>query len=130
MKKTTMRKTTMRRIAAAAAAICMCAAALAPVASFAATITINEANNASVAGRTFEAYKVLNVSKSELPTETAGADVQYTYNYTVVDEWKPVLTAYFYAQEYAIRNIRIVIAAKKAGLSPQIIHERIRTSYV
>ena len=42
----------------------------------------------------------------------------------------PVLTAYFYAQEYAIRNIRIVIAAKKAGLSPQIIHERIRTSYV
>jgi|GEM_PF-843574 len=95
MKKTTMRKTTMRRIAAAAAAICMCAAALAPVASFAATITINEANNASVAGRTFEAYKVLNVSKSELPTETAGAEVQYTYNYTVVDEWKPVLTAYF-----------------------------------
>lgn len=42
----------------------------------------------------------------------------------------PVLTAYFYAQEYAVRNIRIVIAAKKAGLSPEIIHERIRTSYV
>ena len=42
----------------------------------------------------------------------------------------PVLTAYFYAQEYAVRNIRIVIAAKKAGLAPEIIHERIRTSYV
>jgi V/A-type H+-transporting ATPase subunit C len=42
----------------------------------------------------------------------------------------PVLTAYFYAQEYATRNVRIVIAAKKAGLSPEIIHERIRTSYV
>lgn len=42
----------------------------------------------------------------------------------------PVLTAYFYAQEYATRNIRIVIAAKKAGLAPEIIHERIRTSYV
>ena len=42
----------------------------------------------------------------------------------------PVLSAYFYAQEYAIKNIRIVIAAKKAGLAPEIIHERIRTSYV
>ncbi len=42
----------------------------------------------------------------------------------------PVLTAYFYAQEYAVKNIRIVIAAKKAGLAPEIIHERIRTSYV
>lgn len=42
----------------------------------------------------------------------------------------PVLTAYFYAQEYAAKNIRIVIAAKKAGLAPEIIHERIRTSYV
>ena len=42
----------------------------------------------------------------------------------------PVLTAYFYAQEYATRNIRIVIAAKKAGLAPEIISERIRTSYV
>ena len=42
----------------------------------------------------------------------------------------PVLTAYFYAQEYAVKNIRIVIAAKKAGLAAEIIHERIRTSYV
>ena len=41
-----------------------------------------------------------------------------------------VLTAYFYAQEYAVKNIRIVVAAKKAGLAPEIIHERIRTSYV
>ena len=41
-----------------------------------------------------------------------------------------VLTAYFYAQEYAVKNIRIVIAAKKAGLAAEIIHERIRTSYV
>ena len=42
----------------------------------------------------------------------------------------PVLSAYFYAQEYAVKNIRIVIAAKSAGLSPEIIHERIRMSYV
>lgn len=42
----------------------------------------------------------------------------------------PVLSAYFYAQEYAVRNIRIVVAAKKAGLAAEIIHERIRTSYV
>ena len=41
-----------------------------------------------------------------------------------------VLSAYFYAQEYAIRNIRIIIAAKRAGLAPEIIRERIRTSYV
>ena len=41
-----------------------------------------------------------------------------------------VLTAYFCAQEYAVKNIRIVAAAKKAGLSPEIIQERIRTSYV
>lgn len=62
----------------------------------------------------------------------------------LVDDWRmvlikeakhvtfgaPILSAYFYAQEYAVRNIRIVIAAKKAGLAPEIIHERIRTSYV
>lgn len=41
-----------------------------------------------------------------------------------------VLSAYFYAQEYAVKNIRIVIASKQAGLSAEIIHERIRTSYV
>ena len=42
----------------------------------------------------------------------------------------PVLSAYFYAQEYAVRNIRIVIAAKRAGLAAETIRERIRTSYV
>lgn len=42
----------------------------------------------------------------------------------------PILSAYFYAQEYAVKNIRIVIAAKNAGLDPQTIRERIRTSYV
>lgn len=41
-----------------------------------------------------------------------------------------VLTAYFYAQEYAIKNIRIVAAAKRAGLDAQTIRERIRVSYV
>ena len=41
-----------------------------------------------------------------------------------------VLSAFFFAQEYAVKNIRIVIAAKNAGLSSEIIHERIRTSYV
>ncbi|MBE6675522.1 MAG: hypothetical protein E7594_01640 [Ruminococcaceae bacterium] len=42
----------------------------------------------------------------------------------------PVLSAYFYAQEYAIRNIRIVLAAKRAGLAAETIRERIRTNYV
>lgn len=42
----------------------------------------------------------------------------------------PILSAYFYAQEYAVKNIRIIIAAKNAGLAPQTIRERIRTSYV
>ena len=41
-----------------------------------------------------------------------------------------VLCAYFYAQEYAVKNLRIIIAAKNAGLDPQTIRERIRTSYV
>lgn len=41
-----------------------------------------------------------------------------------------VLTAYFYAQEYAVKNVRIILAAKSAGLSPSTIRERIRTSYV
>lgn len=41
-----------------------------------------------------------------------------------------VLSAYFYAQEYAVKNVRIILAAKSAGLSPQTIRERIRTSYV
>ena len=55
--------------------------------------------------------------------ETVSAAKQITFG-------APVLTAYFYAQEYAVKNIRIVIAAKSAGLSPEIIHERIRISYV
>lgn len=42
----------------------------------------------------------------------------------------PVLSAYFYAQEYAVKNIRIVIAAKRARLDAETIRERIRTSYV
>jgi len=41
-----------------------------------------------------------------------------------------VLSAYFYAQEYAVKNIRIILAAKRAGLAAEIIRERIRTSYV
>ena len=41
-----------------------------------------------------------------------------------------VLSAYFCAQEYAVKNIRIVIAAKRAGLDAETIRERIRTSYV
>ena len=41
-----------------------------------------------------------------------------------------VPAAYFYAQEYAVKNIRIVVAAKNAGLKPETIRERIRTSYV
>lgn len=41
-----------------------------------------------------------------------------------------VVSAYFYAQEYAVRNVRIVIAAKSAGLDAETIRERIRTSYV
>ncbi len=42
----------------------------------------------------------------------------------------PVLSAYFYAAEYAVKNIRIIIAAKRAGLDAKTIRERIRTSYV
>lgn len=41
-----------------------------------------------------------------------------------------VLSAYFYAQEFAVKNVRIILAAKSAGLDPQTIRERIRTSYV
>ena len=55
-------------------------------------------------------------------------DLVRTVRYTTFGE--SVLSAYFYAQEYAVRNIRIVIAAKRAGLSAEIIRERIRTSYV
>ena len=55
-------------------------------------------------------------------------DLVRTVRYTTFGA--SVLSAYFYAQEYAVRNIRIVIAAKRAGLSAEIIRERIRTSYV
>jgi len=42
----------------------------------------------------------------------------------------PVLIAYMAALEYQVKNIRIILAGKDAGLSPDIIRERLRESYV
>ncbi len=38
--------------------------------------------------------------------------------------------AYLLAYEYEVRNLRIIIAGKRAMLAPQVIRERIRQSYV
>lgn len=42
----------------------------------------------------------------------------------------PVLAAYLIAREYEVKNIRIILAAKDAGLSADVIFERLRESYV
>lgn len=42
----------------------------------------------------------------------------------------PVLIAYMAAIEYQVKNIRIILAGKDAGLSSDIIRERLRESYV
>lgn len=42
----------------------------------------------------------------------------------------PVLAAYLVAVEYEVKNIRIILAAKDAGLSGDVIFERLRESYV
>lgn len=42
----------------------------------------------------------------------------------------PVLAAYLIAREYEVKNIRIILAAKDAGLPADVIYERLRESYV
>jgi V/A-type H+-transporting ATPase subunit C len=41
-----------------------------------------------------------------------------------------VVTAYLLAAEYEVRNLRIILAGKETGLSPNTIRERIRDGYV
>lgn len=49
-------------------------------------------------------------------------------------KWIPVglevMVAFLLAHEYEVKNLRIVLAGKEAGVSTQIIRERIRESYV
>ncbi|MGM9683479.1 MAG: V-type ATPase subunit [Eubacteriales bacterium] len=42
----------------------------------------------------------------------------------------PVFVAYVIALETEVKNVRILLASKDAGLSPEIIRERLRESYV
>lgn len=42
----------------------------------------------------------------------------------------PVAAGYLVGWETAVKNIRIILAAKDAGLSPSVLRERIRLSYV
>lgn len=42
----------------------------------------------------------------------------------------PLLSAYLVAVEYEVKNLRIILAGKRAGLSGEKIRERVRLSYV
>ncbi len=42
----------------------------------------------------------------------------------------PLLIAYLIAVEYEVKNLRIILAGKRAGLSPEKIRERVRVGYV
>ena len=42
----------------------------------------------------------------------------------------PVVGGYLVGWETAVKNVRIILAAKDAELSPAVIRERIRLSYV
>lgn len=80
-----MKKTTFKRIAASIAALCICSMAVAPVVASAGTITIKGGTDTiTVAGKTFEAYKIFDVKKNEAGT---------SYNYTVVEAWKSTVIA-------------------------------------
>ncbi len=41
-----------------------------------------------------------------------------------------VAIGYIFGLEYEVKNIRIILAGKEAGLSPEVIRERMRESYV
>lgn len=82
-----MKTKTMRTVAAALSALCLCTAAIAPTAVSAATIKINDSVNVSVANRTFSAYKIFDVEVG-----TAGGEA--SYKYTIVDAWKSAITGY------------------------------------
>ena len=41
-----------------------------------------------------------------------------------------VLAAFYYAREYEVKNIRIILAGKRAGQDSDTIRERMRDSYV
>ncbi|MBO5416280.1 MAG: V-type ATPase subunit [Clostridia bacterium] len=42
----------------------------------------------------------------------------------------PVIVGYLVALEYEVKNLRIILAGKDAGLNSDVIKERLRTSYV
>lgn len=41
-----------------------------------------------------------------------------------------VAIGYLYGMEYAVKNVRIILAGKDAGLASEVLRERVRTSYV
>lgn len=42
----------------------------------------------------------------------------------------PILCSYLIASEYQVKNLRIILAGKLAGLSPEKLRQRVRISYV
>lgn len=93
-----MKATTMKKIAAAVAAICLSSMAMAPVAASAASIVIKDTNaDVVLEDKEFAVYKVFDVLRLEGATDENG-EVTYSYVYTVEDAW----VGFFEQTEYGL----------------------------
>lgn len=83
-----MKRMLFKKIAATLTAFCMSACLMAPLTAFAAegdcSITIKD-STVSVVGKTFNAYKLFDVTKGVVQGVTP---TKYTYSYSIVAEWK------------------------------------------
>lgn len=67
---------------------------------------------------------------SEIERRADGCLMDKLYEVKYAAYGAEVVTAYLLAAEYEVRNLRIILAGKETGLSPNTIRERIRDGYV
>lgn len=69
-------------------------------------------------------------AQSEIERRADGCLMDKLYEVKYAAYGAEVVTAYLLAAEYEVRNLRIILAGKETGLSPNTIRERIRDGYV
>lgn len=80
--------------------------------------------------RVIEALEKTDKSLSEYERELENIWITMVKKAKYVPFGAEVLVAYLIAVEYGVKNIRIILAGKDAGLDAEVIRERLRESYV
>ncbi|MBQ8207195.1 MAG: V-type ATPase subunit [Clostridia bacterium] len=70
------------------------------------------------------------ISLAEIERRCDDLYMKKVKNTKVLPFGAPILCAYLVAAEYEVKNLRIILAGKRAGLSPERLRERVRVGYV